>query len=67
MNLCKEFSKKHPVILTIIVCVICFALIKLTGVLPASPLRFGLSELIMAVAALIMAFLFMGKEKLNNR
>lgn len=65
MNLCKEFSKKHPVILTIITCVLCYALMQLTVFVPASPLRFGIREIIMTVAALILAFIFMGKEKLG--
>lgn len=63
MNACKNFSKKHPIILVILTLVFVYGIMHISSFIPSGPLKLAATEGIMAVLGLIVAFLFMGKEK----
>lgn len=65
MNSCKTFAKTRPMLLVVLTFVFLWVLLKLRGLIPDGPLRFGISEFIMAVIIFITAILFMGKEKVS--
>lgn len=65
MNSCINFSKKHPIILIVLTLAYVYGLLHLTDLLPSGPMKFAAIEWIMAVCVFIVAFLFMGKEKVS--
>lgn len=65
MNLCKEFSKKHPALLAALSFFFMWGLLKLNNFVPEGPLNFGICECILAVVVFAVTFLFMGKEKVS--
>lgn len=65
MNACKNFSKAHPIILVILTLVFVYGIMHISLFIPSGPLKLAATEGIMAVLGLILAFLFMGKEKVS--
>lgn len=65
MNSCKNFSKKHPIMLAVLSFAFMYGIMKLTSLVPDGPLSFGIMEAIRAVVIFAVTYLFMGKEKVS--
>lgn len=65
MKSCIDFSKKHPIVLTVLTLAYVYGLLHLTLLIPGGPMKLAIIECIMAVCVFIAAYLFMGKEKVT--